>query len=112
MLLRRLEAHFAGPSGWPTLERIAVRHGEVGVDVDYAALRGHCADSDLAIAMEMNPADALACIAAAAHEVPSSCREHQRTKTNCSVRSACMIALFCSRRSQHICSHVIWGMTI
>ena len=68
MLLRRLEAHFAGP-GRPTLERIAVRHGEVGVAVDYTALRGQCADSDLAIAMEMNPADALACIAAAVHEV-------------------------------------------
>ena len=68
MLLRRLEGHFAGP-GRPTLERIAVRHGEVGVVVDYAALRGQCADSDLAIAMEMNPADALACIAAAVHEV-------------------------------------------
>ena len=71
MLLRQLEAHFAGP-GWPTLERIAVRHGEVGVLVDYAALRGHCADSDLAIAMEMNPADATACVAAAVHEVSAS----------------------------------------
>jgi len=68
VLLRRLESHFAVP-GRPTLERIAVRHGEVGVVVDYAALRGRCADSDLGIAMEMNPADALACIAAAVHEV-------------------------------------------
>ena len=70
MLLRRMEAHFAGP-GWPALERVTVRHGEVGVVVDYALLRGHCADSDLAIAMEMHPADALACIAGAVHEVHS-----------------------------------------
>ena len=67
VLLRRLEAHFAGP-GWPALERLTVRHGELGVVVDYAALRGHCADSDLAVAMEMNPADALACTAGAVHE--------------------------------------------
>ena len=68
MLLRRLEAHFAG-AGWPVLERLHVRHGEIGVVVDYAALHEHCAsDSDLAVALEMNPADALGCIAGAIHE--------------------------------------------
>ena len=74
VLLRRLEAHFAG-AGRPTLERLTVRHGEMGVVVDYAALRGHCADSDLAVATEMNPADALACIAGAVHEVGSAVRD-------------------------------------
>lgn len=68
LLLRRLEAHFAGP-GWAALQQLGVRQGGWALPLDFAGLRAQCADSDLAVAMEVQPAEALACISAAVYEV-------------------------------------------
>lgn len=68
LLLRRLEAHFAGP-GWAALQQLGGRHGGWALPLDFAALKAQCADSDLAVAMEVQPAEALDCIAAALYEV-------------------------------------------
>ena len=54
------------------MQQASVQHGAAAVPLDFAALREACSESDLAVAMEVQPAEALACIAAALYQVSFS----------------------------------------
>ena len=69
LLIRELADAVGGPAGWAMLAAGAAPfHGRVTLDLDWQALSAAAGSADLSEAMEHAPAEAAACVAAAAHE--------------------------------------------
>jgi len=71
-VLARLQRHFATDEGWEALSALQLRGKCIVLRLDFASLRGQTGSSDLDAAMQYQPSEAIACIAAAVYEVSSA----------------------------------------
>lgn len=96
LLLQELAAALAGEAGWrlltAQLQPAGRPGGEAVLTLDYGQLSRLCDSADLAAALAVHPAEGLACLQAAAHEVRCSGwlrqRRHGRVVLHAGMRSS------------------------
>lgn len=69
----RPQRHFATEAGWEALSALQLRGPRCILRLDFGQLKVHSRSEDLVMAMEHQPHEAIACIAAAVHEVSHVC---------------------------------------
>jgi DNA helicase MCM8 len=69
LLIEELQKTLQTEAGWGLLQLAALRHGKVVVELSFEALQSIYKSADLPVALEVQPGEALACLAAAVHEV-------------------------------------------